>query len=285
MPAERPTGLMGDVSRRPGLVFRILIGLCRPITFVFGLRFELRGAEHLPRDERGRLAGGWMAVPVPHRRWIDPFIILLLLPVEPRLAFFADGRALAKTRLRRLLFRVVGGMVPVWPRGGAKAFWAHIEAARKVLDAGAVFVIFPEAGPPSEPDRTRPIEPGFGYLAMRTGAPLVPMVIGGTGELYRGRRLVLRVLAPTTAQELAGRSAGADLPEPGSHDERADAHRIADAFSERLGPHVAELHAEIEGASAGDRKRWLWLTHWLDFDADAADAARAARAAKKGRSG
>jgi hypothetical protein len=248
--ADRRNELIGEVSRRPGVIFRIAISLCRFIAFVFGLRLELRGAEHLPRDERGRLAGGWIAVPVPHRRWIDPFILLLLLPIEPRLAFFADGRALAKTRL---------------------------------LDADAVFVIFPEAGPPSEPDRTRPIEPGFGYLAMRTGVPLVPMVIGGTGELYRGRRLILSLLPATTPQELAGRPPGAALPEPGSHEERADARRIADAFAERLAPPVADLHAEIERASAGDRKRWRWLTHWLDWDADAADAARAARKAERGR--
>jgi len=280
VPADRPTGLIGEISARPGAFFRVAIGLCRVITFGFGLRFELRGIEHLPRDAHGRPVGGWMAVPVPHRRWIDPFLLLLLLPIEPRLAFFADGRVLFKTRLRRLLFGLLGGVVPVWPHGGAKAFGAHIEAARRVLEAGAVFVIFPEAGPPSPPDRTRPIEPGFGYLAMRTGVPLVPMVIGGTGELYRGRRLILSVLPATTAQELAGRSAATQPPEPASHAERDDARRIADAFAERLAGPVAELHAEIERASLQHRKRWPWLTHWLDWDADAADAARAAR--KKG---
>lgn len=282
MSGERPTGLIGEVSRRPRVVFRVAIGLCRFIAFVFGLRLELRGAEHLPRDAQGRPAGGWIAVPVPHRRWIDPFLLLLLLPIEPRLAFFADGRVLFRTRFRRLLFRLLGGMVPVWPRGGAKAFWGHIEAARRVLEAGAVFVIFPEAGPPSPPDRARTIEPGFGYLAMRTGAPLVPMVIGGTGELYRGRRLVLSVLPAMTPQELAGIPAAAELPEPGSHQERAEARRIADAFAELLAPPITELHAEIERASARDRKRWRWLTHWLDWDADAADAARAARTKGRG---
>ncbi|MDP9467891.1 MAG: 1-acyl-sn-glycerol-3-phosphate acyltransferase [Chloroflexota bacterium] len=275
--SDRRNELIGEVSRRPGAFFRFAIGLCRVVVFVFGLRLELRGAEHLPRDEHGRLAGGWIAVPVPHRRWIDPFLLLLLLPIEPRLAFFADGRVLVRTRMRRLLFRLLGGMVPVWPRGGAKAFWAHIEAARRVLEADAVFVIFPEAGPASEPHRTRPIEPGFGYLAMRTGATLVPMVIGGTGELYRRRRLVLSVLPATTPQELAGRPHGAASPDPGSPDERAEARKIADAFAVLMAPPVADLHHEIERASAGDRKRWRWMTHWLDWDADAADAARAAR--------
>jgi len=283
MSRERPTGLIGEVSQRLGVVFRIAIALCRFLAVVvFGLRLELRGAEHLPRNEAGRPTGGWIAVPLPHRRWIDPFLLLLLLPIEPRLVFFADGRVLFKTRFRRLLFRLLGGVVPVWPRGGPKAFWAHIEAAQRVLEAGAVFVIFPEAGPPSEPDRARRIEPGFGYLAMRTGVPLVPIVIGGTGELYRRRRLVLNVLPATTAGELAGAEPGVAFVEPGSQDERAAARRIADAFAERMAPPVAELHGEIERASVGDRRRWPWLTNWLDWDADAADAARAAREPRSG---
>ena len=277
MDPDRPSGLIGEISARPGAFFRFAIGLCRVVASACGLRLELRGAEHLPLDAQGRPAGGWMAVPVPHRRWIDPFLLLLLLPIEPRLAFFADGRVLFRSPLHRLLFRLMGGMVPVWPRGGTRAFGAHIEAAGRVLRAGAVFVIFPEAGPASPPDRTRTIEPGFGYLAMRTGVPLVPMAIGGTGEIYRGRRLIVRVLPATTPQELAGRSAGTSLPDPGSSEERAEARRIAAAFTEMMAPPVAELHAEIERASVHDRKRWRWLTHLLDWDADAADAARAAK--------
>jgi 1-acyl-sn-glycerol-3-phosphate acyltransferase len=272
----RPTGLIGEISPRPGIVFRSAIGICRVIARgIFGLRLELQGAENLPRDAAGRPTGGWVAVPIPHRRWIDPFILLLLLPLEPRIVFFADGRVLFRTRFRRFLFRLLGGVVPVWPHGGPKAFWTHIAAAKKVLDAGAVFVIFPEAGPPSAPDAARRIEPGFGYLALRTRAPLVPMLIGGTGELYRGRRLVLRIMPPTGAAQLADGDASAPLPEPDTAAERAAARRIAESFATAMAPGVAELHHEVERRSEGDNRRWRWLTHWLDWDADAAD--RAAR--------
>lgn len=279
MKGDRPVGLIGEISPRPGLAFRVAVGLCRLLARgVFGLRLELSGRELLPRDARGRPAGGWIAVPVPHRRWIDPFLLLLLLPQEPRLVFFADGRVLFRTRFRRFLFRLLGGVVPVWPRGGPKAFWAHIAAAQQVLDAGAVFVIFPEAGPPSAPDAARHIEPGFGYLALRTGAPLVPIVIAGTGEIYRRRRLVLRVLPTLTPAELAGLAAGDSLPEANSADERAAARRIADEFSARMAPIIASEHFTLERRAAGDARRWTWLTHWLDWDADAADAAARGRA-------
>jgi len=279
MDADRPIGLIGEISSRPGIAFRIALAICSVLARgVFGLRLELTGAELLPRDEHGRPAGGWIAVPVPHRRWIDPFLLLLLLPQEPRLVFFADGRALFRTRFRRLLFRLLGGVVPVWPHGGPKAFWTHIAAAQRVLDAGAVFVIFPEAGPPSAPDAARHIEPGFGYLALRTRAPLVPIVIAGTGEIYRRRRLVLRVLPTLTAPELAGLGPGDELPEANTAGERAAARRIAEELSARMAPRIASEHHDLERRAARDRRRWTWLTHWLDWDADAADAAARARA-------
>lgn len=240
---------------------------------IFGLRFELLDAENLPRDADGRPAGGWIAAPAPHRRWIDPFLLLLVLPIRPRIVFFADGRVLFKTRLRAWLFRTLGGVVPVWKRGGPKAFFAHIEAARQVVAGGAVFVIFPEAGPPSPPDAARSIEPGFGYMAMRSGVPLVPIVIAGTGELYRGRTLTVRVMPPTDARELAGLEPDAPLPEPGSPEERRSARTIASNFQDRMAPLVAADHWALERRTADDRRRWTWLTHWLDWDADAAEAA------------
>lgn len=265
---------IGVRSPRPGILFRAAMGACRLIARgIFGLRPELLDAEHPPRDAAGRPAGGWIAVPAPHRRWIDPFLMLLVLPIDPRIVFFADGRVLYRTAFRRWLFRALGGVVPVWKRGGPKAFFAHIEAARQVLDAGAVFVIFPEAGPPSAPDAARPIEPGFGYMALRTGAPLVPLVIAGTGELYRGRRLTVRALPVTDARELAGLDEGAPLPAPGSPEERRAARHIAATFQERMAPLIATDHHALERRSANDRRRWTWLTHWLDWDADAAEAA------------
>jgi 1-acyl-sn-glycerol-3-phosphate acyltransferase len=282
MDDDRPAGLIGAISPKPGLAFRVAMGICGLLARgVFALRPELLGAELLPHDDDGRPVGGWIAVPVPHRRWIDPFLLLLLLPQEPRLVFFADGRVLFRTRFRRLLFRLLGGVVPVWPHGGPKAFWTHVAAAQQVLEAGAVFVIFPEAGPPSAPDAARHIEPGFGYLALRTGAPLVPIVVAGTGEIYRRRRLVLRVLPTLTARELAGLQAADALPEPNTAGERAAARRIAAEFSGRMAPIVASEHHDLERRSVQDRRRWTWLTHWLDWDADAADAAARARAASR----
>jgi len=75
--------------------YRFLVGLLRFLAgWVFAIRVELRGAANLPRDGTGRLVGGWIAAPVPHVRWIDPLLLVLGLPLEPRPMFFGSGPAI-----------------------------------------------------------------------------------------------------------------------------------------------------------------------------------------------
>jgi 1-acyl-sn-glycerol-3-phosphate acyltransferase len=219
----------------------------------------LEGAGHLPRTASGSPAGGWIAAGLPHRTWIDPFVLVLLLPLEPRLTFLGDGRAIFRSPLRRVAFRVLGGVVPVWPGGRRQAFEAHVQAAESVVRAGAVFALFPEVGPPVPVGKARPLGAGLGYFALRTGAPILPLVLGGTHELYRGRRIVLRVLPPLDARQVAGLTEGSPLPPPGSPGERDAAHRIVAAVHELTAASVSETHAAAEAAPEMPR-HWRWLT-------------------------
>jgi 1-acyl-sn-glycerol-3-phosphate acyltransferase len=258
-----PRGLVGAPSPRATTLYRVLITLCSLIARrLLGFRLELQGSEYLPRTADGRPAGGWIAAALPHRTWVEPFVLAMLLPVEPRIVFLGDGRAIFRSPLRRLLFRLVGGVVPIWPGGGGRAFVAHVTAAESVLRTGAVFALFPEVGPPVSVDQARPLGAGLGYFALRTGAPIVPLVLGGTHELYLGRRILLQVLPPTSAADLGGLSPQTSIPPPGSSPERRLAHRIVDAFYERTAPVVSELHRSVE-APPGTPKRALWLSRLL----------------------
>jgi 1-acyl-sn-glycerol-3-phosphate acyltransferase len=257
-----PTGPRADAlpGVRAGVLYRVLRAAARLVARgIFRFRLELEGAEHLPRDAEGRALGGWIAAGLPHRRWIDPFLLVLLLPPEPRVVFLGDGRTMSRSALRRLLFRLIGGVVPIWPRGGVRAFAGHVDAARGVLGAGGVFAIFPESGPASPPGAARRVEPGIGYLAVRTGASVVPIVIGGNDLLYRGRRLILRVLPPMRAAELLD---GA-MPAEGTPAERAAARRLAAALQERTEAAVAAVHARVDLTSLDEAKRWGWLSDWI----------------------
>jgi 1-acyl-sn-glycerol-3-phosphate acyltransferase len=245
-------------------LYRALLIACRAIGRCLGLRLRLEGAEHLPRDPSGRPAGGWIAMAVPHRTWIDPFVLAILLPPEPRLVFLGDGRAIYRSRLRRWIFARIGGVVPIWPGSGRGAFASHLEAARTVLASGAVFALFPEIGPPVPVDRARPFGGGIGYFAVRSGAPVVPLVLGGTHELFLGRWIVLRALPPVTARELVGETVGASdrawPPAPDSVAERELAHAVTAALERRVAADVADCHQLVEPAP-GARRPMRWLTH------------------------
>jgi 1-acyl-sn-glycerol-3-phosphate acyltransferase len=222
-------------------------------------RLVLEGAEHLPRDDRGRPQGGWIAAVVPHRIWIDPFVPWILLPARPRFVFFGDAQAMARSPLRRFVVRRLGGVIPIPSPRSPAALAVHLEAAAVVLEAGAVFMVMPETGPPSQPGSLRRIGGGMALVALRTRAPIVPLVLGGNDELYFGRRIILSVLPPLDPLELAGLGVRARVPEPGTPAERDAAHRLTAAFAERVAAAVADVQARAE-PPPGARRRGRFLT-------------------------
>jgi 1-acyl-sn-glycerol-3-phosphate acyltransferase len=255
---ELPVGLLGRATARPGITYRFLRIMWRSAAWLLRARLVLEGAEHLPVDDRGRARGGWIAAVVPHRTWIDPFVPWVLLPKRPRFAFFGDSRAMARSPLRRFVVRKLGGVIPISASRDPRAVEVHLEAARAVLDAGAVFMLMPETGPPSALGELRRLGGGMGYVALRTGAPIVPLVLGGNDELYFGRRIVLRVLPPMDPQELAGLGPPEAAPEPGTSAERRAAQRLTGAFAERVADAVADVHrSSIPPRGAPRRGRFL----------------------------
>lgn len=256
---ELPAGLIGSASPRAGVAYRGVRLVLRGLMAVLGFRIDVRGAELLPVDAGGRPAGGWIAAGIPHRTWIDPFLLWVVLPVEPRLAFFGDARTMARSPLRRWVVRRVGGIIPIPSHGGAKSFATHIAAGEEVLRRGAVFCLFPESGPPAPVGEARPIAAGLGYLGLRSGAPVVPIVIGGNHELFLGRRIVVRILPPVTARELLGIGGEDETPPAGGREERVAAHRIAEELHALTVDAVAAAHRAAEPAP-GRRKRGLRLT-------------------------
>ncbi|HEY8199146.1 MAG TPA: lysophospholipid acyltransferase family protein [Candidatus Limnocylindrales bacterium] len=223
---------------------------------LLGFKLELVGAEHLPRDSDDQPIGGWIAVGLPHVTWIEPFVMLVLLPSEPRLVWFGDARAMDRSWLRRFAFRRLGGVVPIAPGGGLGAFDDHVAQVRAVVDGGAVFALFPERGPAVAPGQARPLAAGVGYFGLRSGAPIVPVVFGGTHELYRGRRIQMRILPAVRAADLAAEASLSGAVT----DEREAAHAVAAALHAMTVGAVADAHRATEPA-AGARKRWRWLSH------------------------
>ncbi len=253
---ELAAGLHGAATAQPGWTYRILRRLWWLPATALRLRFEVSGLEHLPRDAGGLLAGGWIAAGLPHRTWIDPFVPWMLLPARPRLIFFGDARTMARSPLRRWVMSRLGGVIPIPAARDARAVPVHLEAAETVLRHGGVFCLFPETGPATPPGTIRRLGAGIGYIALRNRAPIVPLVLGGTHELYLGRRIVLRVLPPLDPFALAGLEPDGNLPAPGSNEERLAVHRLLVGLAEAVAGPVLEAHERAE-PPPGSKKRGL----------------------------
>lgn len=229
--------------------------MARAVLFgLFRLRIETSGQEHLPAG------GSYFLVAAAHRGWIDPFVVQHAIPAEPRAWFLGSGPSTFTARWREVLLRAVGGLLPVW-RGGVGVD-QHVASARAVIDNGGVFVQMPEGTVSGPPGRIGAFRTGWAIIAMRVDARIVPLAMAGTEELYLGRRVVSRVLPPTTARELAGLGPDDAFPAPGTRAELDLARVVTERLAERLGPVVEELHPRTVDPPSHPRRLRRRLT-WL----------------------
>jgi 1-acyl-sn-glycerol-3-phosphate acyltransferase len=240
---------------RASLLYRLVRLLARFVIFgIFRFHISTSGQEHLPTG------GGYLLVGAAHRGWMDPFVVIHAIPPQPRAWFLGSGPSTFTARWRERLIHRLGGLLPVW-RGGI-GIEQHVASARAVIGNGAVFAQMPEGTVSGPAGRIGPFRTGWAVIALRTDAPIVPLAMAGTEELYVGRRMASRVLPVVSARALAGLAADAALPPEGTREELALAHRMSDALAALLGPAVEVLHATTIDPPTHPRrlrKRLTWL--------------------------
>ncbi len=236
------------------ILYRVVRALVRAILFgAFRFRIATSGQEHLP-------AGGYLLVAAAHRGWMDPIVVLHALPIEPRAWFLGSGPSTFTSRPREWLIHRIGGLLPVW-RGGV-GIEQHVASARAVIGNGGVFAQMPEGTVSGPAGRIGPFRVGWALIALRTGAPIVPLAMAGTEELYLGKRMASRILPVTSTRELLGDAWDGVLPAEGSREELVLARRLTEALAGRLGPVVEELHpatVDLPSHPRRLRKRLTWL--------------------------
>jgi 1-acyl-sn-glycerol-3-phosphate acyltransferase len=243
-----------EPESRASLLVRLLAVLARLVLFgAFRFKVDATGRERLPSG------GGYLLVAAIHRGWMDPFLIMHALPLEPRVWFLGSGPSAFSAKWREWLLHRVGGMLPVW-RGGV-GVEQHVASAQAVLRNGGVFVLVPEGGVTGPPDGLAAFRVGSALIALRTGAPIVPLAIAGSQELYVGKRMATRILPPTSARELLGGAWPASTPEEGSREELDLAHTLTDRLAAMFAPVIPELHAGTVDPPSRPR-RFKGLT-WL----------------------
>jgi 1-acyl-sn-glycerol-3-phosphate acyltransferase len=143
-----------------------------------------------------------------HQSLMDIPAILSRLPYQFR--FFAKkglfGIPFLGTHLKR------AGHLPVDRSNARNSLKSMSEGGRIIAQRGVSLLIFPEGG--RAPKGLRDFKEGAAYIAIKAGAPVVPMAINGMRELLpmhsvhiRSGRVRLRIgePIPTTAMKLSDR--------------------------------------------------------------------------------
>jgi 1-acyl-sn-glycerol-3-phosphate acyltransferase len=238
------------------LLYRLLLGLGEGFLYgVCRIRVEVEGHDVLPGS------GGYILAAALHRNWIDPLIAIRAVPRQPRVWFLGSAPTAFDKPWKERLLRRTGGILPVW-RGG-RGVAVHVEATQAVIDEGAVLCLFIEGAIVGPPDRVWPgVRGGSGILALRTGAPIVICAMTGSHELYRGKRIAVRLMAPTSAADLLGDAWPAEMPAKDSRDELRLARQVTQAIAARIDAVLPEMAARV--ADPPDRsRRWRWLTRLM----------------------
>lgn len=165
-PVERilPTYRFGQVTLRG--FFRLLY------------RAWEEGLENIPDQ-------GACVVASNHESFLDPPLLATAIP--HRQVFFMAKRELFAIPLLGRFLRACG-CLEVDRQGSRPTQRPALESARAHLEGGRLVGIYPE-GTRSRDGRLRPARTGVAVLALRTGAPVVPVAVFRTRETLRRRML------------------------------------------------------------------------------------------------
>ncbi|PRQ11135.1 1-acyl-sn-glycerol-3-phosphate acyltransferase [Corynebacterium sp. 13CS0277] len=220
----------------------ILLG---PVLRVYN-RPEITGAANIPATGPAILASN-------HQSVMDSFFLPLLCPRQ--ITFLAKKEYFTGTGvvggLQRWFFTSVG-QVPV-DRSDAGAAQDAMNAGVKVIEAGDLLGIYPE-GTRSPDGRIYKAKTGMARIALRTGAPVVPVAMFGTRQANPIGSWVLRPAKVRVA-------VGAPI-DPVAYVEAQGLARDSHEAARALADHVQHILADLSGnpyvdAYAADVKKHL----------------------------
>lgn len=181
----------------PELVYPPVIGVARSFFKALDLRFDIRGAEHVPST------GGAVLVSN-HIGYLDFVFTGLAARPAKRLVRFMAKESVFRHKVSGPLMRAMKH-IPVDRAQGEHAYRHALQALRD----GEIVGVFPEAT--ISPSFTlKNFKSGAARLAQEAGVPLVPMALWGTQRLWtKGRKrdfgrnhfpISIRVGAPVVPQ-------------------------------------------------------------------------------------
>jgi 1-acyl-sn-glycerol-3-phosphate acyltransferase len=166
------------IRRNGDLVFRIGTLGARMALWLAGVRLEIHGLDQIPSDRP-------VVFMANHQSNFDPPALLAVLPpvlVLAKKEFFRVpilGRAM-----------VACGFIPVDRRNREQALEA-LEKGVQALKAGKSFLVYPE-GTRSHDGRLQRFKKGVFVMAIKAGAPIVPISVSGSNKIMPKGKFVIR---------------------------------------------------------------------------------------------
>jgi 1-acyl-sn-glycerol-3-phosphate acyltransferase len=156
-------------DREVGQLYDVAMRVLKPV-FGFTWKIHVHGAEHVPAE-------GPAIICPNHTSVLDSFFLPLALP--RRITYVGKAEYMDSWKTKHLFPAL--GMIPI-DRSGGNASERALEAAQSILERGELFGIYPE-GTRSRDGVLHKGHTGPARLALRTGAPLVPVGIRGSREI------------------------------------------------------------------------------------------------------
>jgi 1-acyl-sn-glycerol-3-phosphate acyltransferase len=200
-------------------------------------RPDVTGAENIPASGPAILASNHLSV-------VDS--IFLPLMVDRPVTFAAKSEYFTGTRWRD---KIVGAYLRSTnqlstDRAGARAAQAMLDAALDLLKSGQLFGIYPE-GTRSPDGRLYRGRTGIGYLALNSGAPVIPVAMIGTERILppghripRPGKIEIRIGEPITFDQFRDQPAGA-------RQRRAVTDEVVQAIQKLSGQEFVPMYASV----------------------------------------
>jgi 1-acyl-sn-glycerol-3-phosphate acyltransferase len=228
--------VMSDLS------YRAVIAGCRSLFRVLGLRIEVRGVERLPRR-------GAVVLAANHHSFVDFMLVGLVGRMRGRFVRFLAKQVVFELPVVGVVMRAMGH-IPVDRAHGAVAARRTLRSLRD----GEVVGIYPEAtiGRAFTVRDREYWRRGAAYLALATGAPLVPVAhfgahrvatVGGRFSVRRGTAVTVLVGEPL-------------VPHAGE-----TAEELTTRLRERIADMVEELTAAYPQPPDAPAAAWWWPAH------------------------
>lgn len=152
-------------------VYRTVIGLARTLFFLQGLKFDLRGAEHIP-------ATGGAVIAINHTGYLDFTYAGLAARKPKRYIRFMAKKEVFDHPVSGPIMRALHH-IPVDRKAGADSYQAAVTYLRR----GELVGVYPEATI-SRSFEIKNFKSGAARMSLAAGVPIVPMVIWGAQRVW-----------------------------------------------------------------------------------------------------